>query len=85
VRDEHERAAVAAEVVFEPGDGLGVEVVGRLVEDEEARAFYQRVRERDAFALPAGERAHPGARVRDAQPAEHRPGVRLQLPRARHL
>ena len=55
VRDEHERAAVELEVALEPVDGGEVEVVGRLVEQEEVRLARKHARELRAHAPAAGE------------------------------
>ena len=57
MRDRDDRARVGREVVFEPLDALGVEVVGRLVEQQQVVALEQRLAQRDAAALAAGERA----------------------------
>ena len=40
---------------FEPGDGLGIEVVGRLVEQQQFGLLEQQLAERDAAALTARE------------------------------
>ena len=37
--------------VFEPGNGFGIEVVRRLVEDQQVGPLNERMRQRDAFAL----------------------------------
>ncbi len=55
VGDEEDGAAEAAEVVFEPVEGLGVEVVGGLVEQEEVGLLQQDAAEAGAAQLPAGE------------------------------
>ena len=66
------------EVVGQPGDALDVEVVGRLVEQEEVGRGHQQGGERDAAALSAGERADHGRHAADGrrvgaaeQPGEH--------------
>ena len=64
VRDEEARAGVAREEVLEPLDALGVEMVGRLVEDEEIRPREQRAAERDAPLFAAAERADDAGRGR---------------------
>ena len=53
-------AGVFLQVPFEPGDALGVEVVGRLVEQQEVGPFEQDLAEGDAAALAAGERGDVG-------------------------
>ena len=50
-----ERAGQADEVGGEPGDRLDVEVVGRLVEDDQVVAREQQRRQRAATALAAGQ------------------------------
>jgi hypothetical protein len=61
VGDGDDRALVLGEVLLEPGDRLGVEVVGRLVEQQQVGLGEQQPAERDAAALAAGER--PTVRV----------------------
>ena len=51
---------ILLQVPFEPGDALGVEVVGRLVEQQEVGPFEQDLAERDAPPLAAGEGADVG-------------------------
>ena len=55
VGDHHQRARQADEVGGEPGDRLDVEVVGRLVEDDQVVAREQQRRQRAAAALATGE------------------------------
>ena len=50
VRDGDDGSRVLREVPLEPGDRLGVEVVGRLVEEEQVRPFQQDLAERDRGA-----------------------------------
>ena len=61
VRDEKARAGVAAQEGLQPGDALGIQVVGRLVEDQEIRLLDKRAAERDAPLFAAGEIAPPAA------------------------
>ena len=65
VGDEHDGAGVFLQVPFEPGDALGVEVVGRLVQEQEVGAFEQDLAEGDAPAFAAGERADLGVAGRE--------------------
>jgi hypothetical protein len=51
VRDRHDRALVLLEVAFEPRDALGVEVVRRLVEQQQVRCLQQQPAQRDTAAL----------------------------------
>ena len=55
--DRDDRALVLGEVALEPVDRLGVEVVRRLVEQQQVGRAQQQATERDAAALAAGERA----------------------------
>ena len=62
VGDRDDRALVLGEVLLQPGDRLGVEVVGRLVEQQQVGRAEQQPAERDAAALAAGERCRPRRR-----------------------
>ena len=54
MRDQNERTAVLlAQVGLEPFDGVGVEVVGRLIENRQAGLLDQESRERNASPLAA--------------------------------
>ena len=61
---------------LEPGDALGVEMVRRLVEQQQVRLFEQQLAERDAALLAAGERRHVGIARRQI----HRVHGDLDLP-----
>jgi hypothetical protein len=52
VGDEQQAAGTATELALEPVDGVDVEVVGRLVQDEQVRGSEQRAGERDPASLP---------------------------------
>ncbi len=80
VRDEQERARVLREVGFKPRHGINIEMIGRLIEDQQIRAHDERMGQGDAFALTAGERRHLGSGVIDAELGQHHLGVRLQVP-----
>ena len=51
--DHQHRAGIFLEVVFQPLDALGVEVVGRLVEQQDRRLLDQQPGQRDAALLTA--------------------------------
>ncbi len=53
--DGDDSAFVALEMLFEPRDGLGVEMVGRLVEQEDVGLLQKEPTQRDAAPLAAGE------------------------------
>ncbi len=52
---DQDRAGIIAQVPLEPVDGFGVEMVRRLVEQQEVRLFEQQLAQRDAAALAARE------------------------------
>ena len=53
VGDDQDRAGIVAQMAFEPVDGLGVEMVGRLVEQQQFRLLQQQFAQRDAALLAA--------------------------------
>ncbi len=63
----HDRASVALEVALEPGHGLGVEMVRRLVEEKQVGRREEQPAEGDAAALAAGQRRHLALAVRQPQ------------------
>ena len=60
VRDGDDRARVLLQVPLQPGDRLGVEVVGRLVEQQQVGLLQQHLAQGDAPPFAAGERRRPG-------------------------
>ena len=81
--DGDDRALVVLQEAFEPGDRLGVEVVGRLVEQQQVGALQQEPAQRDAAPLAAGEvgdgrvaRRQPQRVHRDLERAFDVPAVR---------
>ena len=77
VADHKHGAAIALEEVFQPAHALQVEVVGRLVEQQQVRLAQQQLGQRDAH-LPAARKLVGGAghvRLVEAQAEEH--AVRL--------
>ena len=73
VRHEHHSGVEPGEVVLEPLDGVGVEVVGRLVEEQDVRLGRQGAHQRRPCQLAARERAQRPVEVgrREAEPARH--------------
>ena len=67
VSDEKKYACVPPEIVFEPLNGVGVEVIGRLVEDKDVGFEDQLMCECDALSLAAGERTHLCMRIGDIE------------------
>ena len=74
VRDQQQRAAVVAQPGFEPDHRVEVEVVGRLVEQQQVGAAHQRLRQVQAHAPAAGEIGHRTLDVglQEAQAVEQR-------------
>ena len=58
---------VLVQEVLEPGDRLGVEVVGRLVEQQQIGRLQQQPAQRDAAPLAARQRRDVGVGRRQAQ------------------
>ena len=54
----HDGARVGVEVALEPLDGLGVEMVGGLVEEQQVGLLEQQLAQRDATALATGQVVH---------------------------
>ncbi len=67
MRDDQDRARIVAQVSFEPGHALGVEMVGRLVQQQQVGLIQQQLGERDAAPLTARELRHLGVVRRTAQ------------------
>ncbi len=59
VADDHQATGVLLQVAPQPGDRVGVEVVGRLVEQQRRRVGEQDAGQLDPAALAAGERPDP--------------------------
>src|SRR6266436_1295101 len=54
VGDDQDRTRVVAQVGFEPVDRLGVEMVGRFIEQQQLRLLEQQAAERHPASLAAG-------------------------------
>ena len=80
VRDRDDRARVVLEVLLEPGHRLGVEVVGRLVEEQQVGLLQQQPAQRDAAALAAGELRHRRVGRRAAQRVHRELELRVEIP-----
>ena len=87
VRDGDDGARVLGEEALEPGDRLGVEVVGRLVEEQQVRRLEQQPAERDAAPLAARERLDVARRRRaaGARPSRARASGRATHASARSI
>ena len=67
MRHDEDRALVGDEVFLQPGDRLGIEVVGRFVEQQHVGRFEKELRQSHAAALAARERLDIGIVGRAAQ------------------
>ena len=77
MRNDDQRPFVAAEEVLEPVDGVEVQVVGRLVEQQRRGISKQCLREEHAHLLPALQLAHRPLvqRVEDIKTLQQHSGV----------
>ena len=82
MRDGDDGALVVGEEPLEPEHRLGVEVVRRLVEQQQVGRGEQQAAERHAAALAAGERRHVAVAVGEAQRVHRVVELRFELPRA---
>ena len=64
--DDQDGARIIAQVAFEPQHRLGVEVVGRLIEQEQFRLFEEKPAQCHAPPLAAGQFCHLGVVCRAA-------------------
>ena len=80
VRDGDDGARVVLEEALEPGDRLGVEMVGRLVEQQQVRRLQQQAAERDAAPLAARQRRDVGIGRRQAQRVHRQLEPRVEVP-----
>ena len=78
--DGDDRAVVLVEEALEPVDRLGVEVVRRLVEQQQVRMLEEEPREGDAAPLAAAERGHVLVVRRTAERVHRDVDVALQVP-----
>ena len=63
VRHEDQRAAIAQQIILQPGDGVDVQVVGRLVQEHDVGVAHQAARQEDAPLEPGGEALEIGRGV----------------------
>ena len=82
VGDRDDGARVFLEIALEPGDRLGIEVIGRLIEQQHVRRRQQQPAQRDAALLAARERADARLPRRQAQRIGGDLELALELPAA---
>jgi hypothetical protein len=76
VADQHQAAAVRRQALLEPGDGVDVEVVGRLIEHEQVALGHEGLGQRDSLGLPARQLARVGLHQwRHPEVVEHGGGL----------
>ena len=78
--DGHDGARVALQEALEPRHRLGVEVVGRLVEQQQIRLLEQHPAERDAALLAARQLGHVRVARRQAQRVHGDVEVPVEIP-----
>ena len=83
--DGHDRARVVVQEALEPGDRLGVEVVGRLVEQQHVGPLQQQPAQRHAAPLAAREVTHFGVARREAQRVHRDLELAVELPRVHRV
>ena len=83
VRDGDDRAGVVLQKPLEPGDRLRVEMVRRLVEQQEIGRLQQQPAQRHAAALAARQRRDIGVRRRQAQRVHRQLEPRIEIPGVR--
>jgi hypothetical protein len=84
VRHQHQRAAPLAQQALQPLDGIDVEVVGRLVEQQQLGRGDQRARQRDALLGATRERVDPRLGI-ELQPLQRLGDALLPGPAAERL
>ena len=80
--DDKDRARIGAQMALEPVDGLGVEMVGRLVEQKQIGLLEKQAAERDAAPFAAGELGHVGIVRRAAERVHRLFDLALEIPQA---
>ena len=78
--DDHDRALVLAQRTLQPGDALGVEVVRRLVEQQQVGLLQQQAAQRHAAPLSAREVRHRALGWRAAQRVEGDVDAAVEVP-----
>ena len=80
VGDRDDGARIVLEEALEPGDRFGIEMVRRLVEQEQVGRLEQQPAQRDAAPLAARERADVGVGRRQAQRVHRELEPRVEVP-----
>ncbi len=80
VRDRHDRAPIVLQVALQPPNRLRVQVVGRLVEQQQVGLAQQQPAQRHPASLPARQRRHVRVRRRAAQRVHRDLERRVEVP-----
>ena len=80
VGDDQDRALVFDQVLLQPGDGLGVQVVGRFVQQQHVGRLKQQLAQRDPAAFAARQGADIGVVGRAAQGLHRDIDLAVQVP-----
>jgi hypothetical protein len=80
VGDDEDGAGILPQMALEPVDRLGVEMVGRLVEEQQLRLLKQELAERDAAPLAARQFADIGIIRRTAERIHRLVDLRIEIP-----
>ena len=78
--DDQHGAGEQLQMLLEPGHRLRVEMVGRLVEEEEVGLLQQQLAERHAALLAAGKVVHVGIARRAAERVHRHLDLRFEVP-----
>ena len=80
--DDQDRAGIFAQMAFEPVHRLGVEMVGRLVEQQQLRLLQQQLAQRDPAPLAAREMGDLGVVGRADQRLHRLVDLGIEIPQA---
>ena len=83
--DRHHGARIVMQETFEPGDGFGVEMVGRLVEQQQIRLAQQQPAKRHPAALAARQRCDLRIRRRASERVHGDLGLAIEVPGVRRV
>ena len=79
---DQDRAGIVAQMAFQPRHRLGVEMVGRFVQQQQLRLVEQQLAQRDAAALTAGQLGDIGIVGRAAQRVHRLVDLAVEIPEA---
>ncbi len=79
MRDQHEGERIIGQILLQPVAGFQIQVIGRLVQQQQVRLFEQQFGQRDAHLPAAGEFLGAALPIgmREPEPGQHRSHLRL--------